>query len=248
MGQNFISCDRGQSFLLPPSCALRVALEDRAGIRGARMRIQQCTVGPFRQTPPRRWPLRAYGMLAAALLLLGAPATVDAASVTATVNTLPQIISVTVSTDQLTYTNCTGGSSTTVTLGFPNGRCTAGPITIQNGGVTASVSVFGTGAVPSDGGAPWTLCDGLQIDCTGTDASTPGQNEFLESTSNVTDPTAQEFPIPAQVAGCDFAFGCQVSPGFSATELLHITGPAATTDPSPRFTSTITWTAAQFGV
>jgi hypothetical protein len=228
--------------------AFRIALEDRAGNAG-RMRIRRRSAGPFRAKSADRRLLLAAGVLAIGLLLpLATPGRVGAASVTATVSTLPQILSVTVSTDRLTYANCTGGTSTTVTLGFPNGRCTAGPITIQNGGVTAFVSAFGTGAVPSDGGTPWLLCDGLQVDCTGNDPSTPGQNEFLESTSNVTDPNAQEFPIPAQVAGCDFAFGCQVPPGFSATELLHITGPAATTDPSPQFTSTITWTAAQFGL
>jgi hypothetical protein len=212
------------------------------------MRIPRCSVRPFRPAPARRWALCTHAALAVALLSLVAPATVGAASVTATVNTLPQVISVTVSTDKLTYTNCTGGTSTTVTLGFPNGRCTAGPITVQNGGVTAFIDVFGTGATASDGGTPWRLCDGLQIDCTGANASTPGQNELLESTSNVNDATAQEFPIPAQVAGCDFAMGCQVPPGFSATELLHLTGPAATVDPSPQFTSTITWTAVQFGL
>ena len=188
------------------------------------MRVARCTVRPYRRTPAHRWPPRACGALAAALVVLAAPTTVGAASVTATVNTLPQVISVTVNTNQLTYGTCTNGSSTTV------------------------IDVFGTGATPSDGGTPWALCDGLQIPCTGTDASTPGQDEFLESTSNVKDLAAQEFPIPAQVAGCDFAMGCQVPPGFSATELLHITGPAATSDPSPRFTSTVTWTAVQFGL
>lgn len=199
----------------------------------------------------RIWLRRLLALAAASVILLTLPPVVGAeggASVTAVVNTLPQIISVTVSTNQLTYTNCTGGNSTTVTLGFPNGHCTAGPITIQNGGVSAFISVSGSGATPSDGGTPWALCDGFQIDCTGASASTPGENEFLEATSNVNDPAAQEFPIPAQVDGCDFAFGCKVAAGFSATELVHITGPTATTDPSPQFTSTITWIAQQFGV
>ena len=202
-------------------------------------------VGRVSAAPARRARLVLPGALLALAL---APAAAGGESATAVVNTLPQVLSVTVSTDQLTYAGCTGGSSTSVTLGFPNGRCTAGPVTIQNGGVTAFIFLFGTPAAPSDGGTPWRLCDGLTIDCTGADASTPGQDEFLQATSNQADPSGQEFPVPAQGGGCDFAFGCRVPPGAPATELLHLLGPSASTDPSPQFSSTLTWTASLFGI
>jgi hypothetical protein len=151
----------------------------------------------------------------------------------------------------LTYTNCTGGNSTASALGFPNAICITNPYTVANTGNTPEqIDLQGSPAAPSSGGtAVWNLC-GAAPACTGTPSNVPGKDEFLESTH----PTSGAGGTSSTVAAtpfCDFAFepattcgpGDTAANGQTATEYLQILGPKASTDGSPTFSMSVTWTA-----
>ena len=147
------------------------------------------------------------------------------ASLTATVAVASQFKSVTVSTANETFVNCSGGSSSGSTLGFPNGGCDTAPFNVTNNGtVPESVDVQATNALPSDGGTPWSLIG---------PASTPGQDQFqLRNQSGDLSST----PAPDGVAGT-------LQPNSAAGEYLSLTGPSASSDPSGSFSTAVTWTA-----
>jgi hypothetical protein len=136
-------------------------------------------------------------------------------------------------------------------LTFPNGGCMSSPTTITNGPVGDHIGVNGAPAVPSDGAGPsWSLCSGS---CSGPgsgNSELPGIDQYLEMTI----PASKEgFFGPALDDGllCDTAVDsdsstpdCYASPGQASTEAVWLySGPFSSTDQSPIFTTTVTWTA-----
>lgn len=163
--------------------------------------------------------------------------------VTATINVVAVVKSVTISVSTLTYGFCNGGSSTTNKLGFPNAQCFTANYTVTNGTTAAQIDVTGSDAVPSSGGTPWTLCGGSAAACTAP-SSSPGQDQYKETVFNG---TAGASTILTDGPQCDGAFSnptCGTSvAGASDSEALQIYGPTASSDGSSAFTSTITYTA-----
>jgi hypothetical protein len=159
----------------------------------------------------------------------------------------PPVKSVTVSATSETFGSCTGTSTTA--LSFPNGHCNTPSVTVSNDGPTAEqIYVQGSDAVPADGGTHWTLCSvqgSAAPPCPGGTSGAPGVNQFFGATGSVTSAT----PL-ALSAQCDVGFQpsqggtCNASPGqVGAAESLLMEGPSQTSDTSPTFTTTITWTA-----
>lgn len=203
----------------------------------ARLRIVRRSPSPGM---PRR--VGASVTAVAALVLVSAvsaPAlAAGSGSVQATVNVAPSPVkSVTLSTNTLTFNSCVTSSGTVGTqLGFPNGRCGTGPVTVSEGTAPTIVALGVSPFSPVDGGTPWTLEN---------QSATPGPDQFLEtlvvpgSTGNPATPavlgTLGTDPIlnPGNVA----------TAGQSASEVFGLIGPQTSTDPSPQFTQTLTWTA-----
>lgn len=147
------------------------------------------------------------------------------ASLTATVSVAGQFKSVTVSTNSETFANCSGGSSSGATLGFPNGNCSTPSFEVtNNGSVPESLDVQATNATPSDGGTPWSLI---------TSEASPGQDQFRLSNQ---DAFLSTTPAPDTAAGT-------LQPNGVANESLTLTGPSASSDPSNTFSTAVTWTA-----
>jgi hypothetical protein len=153
-----------------------------------------------------------------------------------------------------TVSMCSTGSPLT----FPNGSCQSVPITITNGAAGGQVEVNGAPAVPNDEVTNWSLCGAVGGNtCTGTPTCTPvgglqvcapappGDDQFEESTGN-----AGGFSGPdlSATPACDSAFdsggGCASNPGQVGTETVNLTGPTSSTDQSPIFSTSTTWTAA----
>jgi hypothetical protein len=180
------------------------------------------------------------GLVASAPLMLSSASARGAQSATATVTLNVVIKSVTLSATSLTYGQCRGGYSTGSALGFPNGTCSAGPVSVTNGAAPSTILISGANAVPSDGGTQWTMC--VRTTFNPCSPNAPGPNRFAESNA----PGGELTPSPT----CDAAFringaGCPVSPpGLRRTETLTLTGPSSSTDQSPRFTTQITWIAS----
>lgn len=153
------------------------------------------------------------------------------ATLTSTVAVNPQFTSVTLSTNSAAFGSCSGGSSTSTALGFPNGNCTTPSFTVKNNGTVSEgidVQVGGT-AAPADagtGGTPWTLL-GTQ--------GTPGQDQFqlFNNLGTLLTPTAT--PDSNATAG--------LAPGVQFGSTLRLVGPTKSTDPSSSFSTTATWTA-----
>jgi hypothetical protein len=186
-------------------------------------------------------------------------------STTGHLSVVPTIRSVTVSPGAVQFGNCTGGNgatdSTSNQMGYPNGLCEVGvdneafPITVSYTGLPGQVYVESTNAVPSDGGAQWTLCSppaqsgsaSGQASCNGNDGL-PGDDQyeiqnFGQGVSNAT--------VLNNSAACDQEFkpsgGCQASPAEFTKEIQHegllLTGPESWDDHSTSWTMTITWFA-----
>ncbi len=160
----------------------------------------------------------------------------------------PATTSITLSTNSVTL--C---SSTPLT--FPNGSCVSPAVTITNGSTPANIDISGAAATPSDNGISWTLCDSASVDptgipgdpfCTGS-SDTPGQDQYREQTINGSMHLGPEL-APSADPQCDVAFGgatasCAATSNDSATEVIDMVGPSASSDTSQSFQSSVTWTA-----
>jgi hypothetical protein len=182
----------------------------------------------------------------------------NAASINLKLTTVPTVRSVTVSPATAHFRTCSGGraadntQSTSTKLGYPNGQCWVGapgasyPITITNTGIASYVDVNGAGAVPSDDGDQWTLCNrgpSPAAGCTGHNDNWPGNDQYL----------VQNFgPYGVDNGGltdsprCDREFDpsgrCWAVQGAAQTEGIELTGPYESSDSSTSWTVTITWT------
>lgn len=176
---------------------------------------------------------------AAAFAGSGAARAASPAAVTAKINIA--IASVTVNTSSVTFGHCTGGYSIGNLLGFPNGRCTAGPVTVTNGNVPGFIDVVGAPAYPVQPGPAWVLCGtGTGAPACTNPGGLPGADQFSE-----VDGQQQLYDYQQ----CDLYFGqapggnCVDSPpGATRNETLTLTGPRNSTDQSPQFQTQITWT------
>jgi hypothetical protein len=162
-------------------------------------------------------------------------------SVNATINVQVPIKSITLTlpSPSLTYGSCAGGSSTASAMGFPNGQCTTASYTVaSSGNVTEAIDVNGGAAVPSDGGATgpsWALCFAA---C--ANGPVPGVDQY----NNLTNGPGGEAALTT-TPQCDTAFtSCATAaPGASVSETLIVRGPSSSTDTSPSFSTTVTYTA-----
>jgi hypothetical protein len=150
----------------------------------------------------------------------------------------PNIVSVTISTPNVAFGNCSGGNSPASAVGTPNGQCQTPPVMVTLGGAANSVSVQATNAMPGSGGQQWVLC-GSDVACAG--GSTPGADEFRMKAVDNSNPGSQT--QLGHIAQCDASFGCGPASG-SRTEYVQLTGPTSSTNKSPTFNTTITWTAS----
>lgn len=177
-----------------------------------------------------------------ALIVTGVTA-VAGNQITATITVVPPVKSVTVSVSALTYGFCNGGSSTTSKLGFPNGQCFTTNYTVTNGNTAAQIDATGSDAVPSSGGTHWTLCGGSAPACTAP-SSSPAQDQYKETVFNGSAGSSMFLTNSPQ---CDGAFSnptCGASPASTSdSEALQIIGPSTSSDGSPTFTATVTYTA-----
>jgi hypothetical protein len=192
---------------------------------------------PAKAGRPLALRLIAAGVAAAALLGGASPAARSASSAGVTA-TIPVVIkSVTISTRTLAFGRCSGGYSTGAGLGFPNGTCTTGQVTVTNGAAPSTILVSGANATPSDGGKAWALCDGPGTpSCTLT---APGTDQYTE----------QDLAVDLGLTGaCDLNFAStpcgHAAPGQAKAESLRLYGPRSSTDQSTTFTTQITWTAS----
>jgi hypothetical protein len=166
------------------------------------------------------------------------PAAAASGSVATTVNIA--MVSLTVSPGAVTLAQCSGGNSTPTRLGFPNATCTGGTVTVTNSGAGSHISMQGGNAIPSDNGTPWSLiCPASTPQC--ATWSTPGADQFgLELIFPI---GGGEFVLPTPQPDVMFGTGGAATSGQSVPEPVDLWGPASSTDPSPSFTTTITWTA-----
>jgi hypothetical protein len=119
------------------------------------------------------------------LVLPAATARADSSgSITATVTLVQEPIrELTVTAAGLTYNSCLGGSSTSVTLGFPDGQCALlDPVNVTNVDDAGEIDVMASNMEPSDGtGTPWQLCQ--------THDSIPDDLGFPLASDDPSDPT-----------------------------------------------------------
>lgn len=182
-----------------------------------------------------------------------------AGNLSLSLTTVPTIRAVTVSPAKASFGNCGGGEtsqnthSTASRLGFPNGQCWVGlmnpgifPITITNTGIASDIYVNGSNASPADGGTQWTLCNTWHhpaVTCTGRTKNLPGTDQYLvRNFSSAGEHAAGITENPV----CDREFaasgGCWAVEGSWQTEGIELTGPAFSSDDSPHWALTITWT------
>jgi hypothetical protein len=194
--------------------------------------------------------LRGLIIFAAGALLCtpaahGAPSPPATQSATATLTIPVKVKSVTLSTTQLTLASCASSPSVPATMNFPNDKCSTGALTITNGQVPSLLMVSGTNAIPSDRGKAWTLCNG-GTSCANS-IRTPGKDLFSEGLSAPGGLGFERGFIGASpVCGGYFnQVPCgSAGPGQSWIEQINIYGPSQSTDPSPRFTTQVTFTAS----
>lgn len=170
----------------------------------------------------------------------------DHSSVSAMINVA--IRSITVSPGAVSYADCVDdrGHATGTAMALPNGRCSAGPLTITYGGVSGHVMVSGTDAAPIQLGTPWRLCgvSDMGHDCRG-EGGHPGVDAFREATQGAGGNTAPVTPTPR----CDLGFGslgdaCAAAPFTTRTEYLAVEGPSSSTNSAATsYVTSITWTA-----
>ncbi len=186
------------------------------------------------------------------------PAFGGSGSVTAHLNVVPTIRSVTVSPGSVNFGNCTDGTGDTASagdkMGYPNGICLVGntgsnghfPITVTYTGLAGNVWVHAGDAVSGHGS--WSLCNPTsQPVCTGGQ-NKPGNNQFTVMTF------AQDvanYQLLTGDARCDTEFGpsgvCTAAPAefqsVAAHEGIRLIGPRASDDNSTSWSVTIVWQA-----
>ena len=157
----------------------------------------------------------------------------------------PPVRSVTVSPAVVTYGDCSGAYRRA--LSFPNGRCVSAGVQVRNGAAPARIEVAGAAAVPADGGRRWTLCGGAGAPACSGPSEAPGSDQYSERTAGQERaPGAAGDTLLSDAPECDLAFGsagCRARPGQIASERLALTGPAASSDRSTTFTTTVIWAA-----
>lgn len=196
---------------------------------------------------PRRLRLASAALVAAAVGCLSVvPATADTSGTLGATITLVTF-SLTVSPTSAAYGGCFGGNSSVGALGFPNGGCDITPVTVTNTSTasTAHIDVNGANAAPSDGGTQWVLVAPPV-------GSVPGKDQYSESTLPAPG-TCGVFCSDNMALGnspiCDQVFhpaatdACAATPGQVGSERVSMRGPSSSTDSSPTFTTSITWTA-----
>jgi hypothetical protein len=140
-------------------------------------------------------------------------------------------------------------------LTLPNGTCADPVVTVTNGPVAGHIDVNGADAVPADQGNNWVLC-GVDVGCTGPpfdptnpkSSPLPGADQYLESARQPFNGSYYVGPL-GHSPSCDTSwnpptFSCAASAGQSANEFLAVIGPTTSSDQSPTFTTSVTWTAA----
>lgn len=188
------------------------------------------------------------------------PAFGSSGSVTAHLKVVPTIRSVTVSPGSVNFGSCIQGAGDTASagdqMGYPNGICWVGntgsdghfPVTVTYTGLAGNVWVSASGAVPSDNGANWSLCNPTgKPACTGGQ-NQPGNDQFTVMTF------AQEvanYQLLTGDATCDTEFGaggvCTATPAefqsLTAHEGIRLIGPKTSDDGSTAWSVNITWVA-----
>ena len=186
------------------------------------------------------------------------PAFGGSGSVTAHLNVVPTIRSVTVSPGSVNFGNCTDGTGDTASagdkMGYPNGICLVGntgsnghfPITVTYTGLAGNVWVHAGDAVSGHGS--WSLCNPTsQPVCTGGQ-NKPGNNQFTVMTF------AQDvanYQLLTGDARCDTEFGpsgvCTAAPAQFQSQTGHegirLIGPESSDDSSTSWSVTIVWQA-----
>ena len=186
------------------------------------------------------------------------PAFGGSGSVTAHLNVVPTIRSVTVSPGSVNFGNCTDGTGDTASagdkMGYPNGICLVGntgsnghfPITVTYTGLAGNVWVHAGDAVSGHGS--WSLCNPTsQPVCTGGQ-NKPGNNQFTVMTF------AQDvanYQLLTGDARCDTEFGpsgvCTAAPAQFQSQTGHegirLIGPESSDDSSTSWSVTIIWQA-----
>jgi len=224
-------------------------------------------VGPFTvrldrtpRTPsgrPRRRHLGAavvvVALLAAPVLAVPAGADTNASS-TGSVSVL--VRSVTVSPSTFTYQDCkyhdNKPTGTVAGLVIPDGFCTtAGNVlNVTNGPVASHLEAASTGFTPSDGGTPWSLCTPVAradlpactgpLFGTGHQLPTPGTDQAQVELSSAISPNGIDLSSTPQCYGRGAT--CMETPGRVDQETAILVGPNSSTDQSPTFSNTLTWT------
>jgi hypothetical protein len=196
--------------------------------------------------------------LSALMLLAGGPSAASAdsdAAIEATIVIDVPIRSVTVTPGQVTFAECSGPDPAALTI--PNGTCTVGHstggpplggVTVTNTGDAGHILVSGSDAIPSDLGTHWKLCGAPQkLACSA--GAGPGLDEFGMSAVGYLGGGASSSVRLSNSLACDMAFNQHPSCGAAVhdafkVEQLRLTGPSSSSNPSTRFTTHITWTAA----
>lgn len=224
-----------------PGCSLRPAVPalTHPWIRVCLDRAATSSSESSRLT--RRTRILTVAVVTLTTAMLAGPAlAATSQSNVSTVNVAPPaLLSLTVSSpDPSVFANCTGGSDPT-SLAIPGGQCsvggvvnnaTVGGVTIAMTGVDGQVFVNGAGAVPSDNGTPWAIGAAAAPD-TYTEYV---DNNFGESTDLSATPS------------CDTSYNdgtCTARNGTAEEEYLTLGAPTSTTNASPTFAVTTTWTA-----
>jgi hypothetical protein len=145
-------------------------------------------------------------------------------------------------------------------LTSPNGDCPSSDfIAVTNGPVGGHIDVNGTDAVPSDGGTHWTLCS-YYVDCAGPGFGSghlPGSDQYATGAYQTYDQFGDAVgPFLENSPECDTSWSglagarvsglgvcVPVSANQTASEYLYVRGPSSSTDQSPTFTTSVTWTA-----
>lgn len=200
------------------------------------------------------------------LALLGAVAIVAYAdTATTTANTVSftgsvpiSVISITVSPTTSTFGKCAGGSSTTGTLGFPDGQCESPAIKVSESGGTTRVDGSASNASAADGGTGWSLCVPFAVagtpECENDSdsrlraGSAPGPNQFaleddVSGGLGVGFIPSSGSCLPGFISARSFNCDDLSSAHSSEQMVLTVHGPELSNDDSSPFSVTVTFTA-----
>ena len=191
------------------------------------------------------------------------PAFGGSGSVTAHLNVVPTIRSVTVSPGSVNFGSCIDGTGDTASagdkMGYPNGICLVGntgsnghfPVTVTYTGLAGNVWVHADNAV-SDHNGSWSLCNPTGKPACIGGQNQPGKNQFEVMTF------AQEvnnYHILTSDAQCDTEFdpggACAATPAEFQSQTGHegirLIGPESSDDSSTSWSVTVIWQAESSG-